>query len=134
MKRAMSMGSLWVAGAVCLVALGGMASTASADLRLDTLSSTGATTLAIPTSSNGQWSITGVQLWFNVTTGTDPAQNAASRFFYSVYSSNSNNTGDGVNRTSLIVTSPSHGDLEVYEHVSHANNTCHVSLVWTPAS
>jgi hypothetical protein len=47
---------------------------------------------------------------------------------------NSNNAGDGYAHTTMTVTSPSHGTLDVFEHVSHANNTCHLSVVWTPAS
>jgi hypothetical protein len=47
---------------------------------------------------------------------------------------NTNNAGDGYNHTTMTVTSPSHGTLDVFEHVSHANNTCHLSVVWTPAS
>jgi hypothetical protein len=44
------------------------------------------------------------------------------------------NISDSFDRTSLVVTAPTHGDLEVFEQVSHANNTCHLSVVWTPAS
>jgi hypothetical protein len=47
---------------------------------------------------------------------------------------NTNNAGDGYNHTTMTITSPSHGTLDVFEHVSHANNTCHLSVVWTPAS
>jgi hypothetical protein len=47
---------------------------------------------------------------------------------------NTTNAGDSYNRTSILVTAPIHGDLEVFEHVSHANNTCHISVMWTPAS
>jgi hypothetical protein len=46
---------------------------------------------------------------------------------------NSTSVGDGYNHTSMIVTDPVHGDLEVFEHVSHAANTCHISVIWTPA-
>jgi hypothetical protein len=46
---------------------------------------------------------------------------------------NTNNAGDGYNHTTMTVNSPSHGTLDVFEHVSHANNTCHLSVVWTPA-
>jgi hypothetical protein len=46
----------------------------------------------------------------------------------------SNNVGDSFSHTTLTVTSPSHGTLDIFEQVSHANNTCHVSVVWTPAS
>jgi hypothetical protein len=46
---------------------------------------------------------------------------------------NTTSAGDGYNRTSMIITSPAHGDLEVFEHVSHAANTCEISVVWTPA-
>jgi hypothetical protein len=48
--------------------------------------------------------------------------------------SNTNNVADGFTHDSLIVTSPTHGTLEVFEHVSHAANTCHLSVVWTPAA
>jgi|GEM_PF-6717053 len=34
----------------------------------------------------------------------------------------------------LTVTSPVHGELEVFEYVSEASNVCHISAVWTPAS
>lgn len=47
---------------------------------------------------------------------------------------NSANAGDGINHTSMIITSPSHGDLELFERASHANNTCHLSVFFTPAS
>jgi hypothetical protein len=47
---------------------------------------------------------------------------------------NTTNAGDSYNHTSILVTAPIHGDLEVFEHVSHANNTCHISVMWTPAS
>jgi hypothetical protein len=47
---------------------------------------------------------------------------------------NSNNAGDGFNHTTMTVTSPSNGTLDLFEHVSKANNTCHLSVVWTPAS
>jgi hypothetical protein len=47
---------------------------------------------------------------------------------------NTTNVADSYNHTSFLVTAPMDGDLEVFEHVSHANNTCHVSVVWTPAS
>ncbi len=48
--------------------------------------------------------------------------------------SNTTNVSDGFTHDSLIVTSPAHGTLEVFEHVSHASNTCHLSVVWTPAA
>jgi hypothetical protein len=47
---------------------------------------------------------------------------------------NTNNAGDGYNHTTLTVTAPTHGTLDIFEHVSHANNTCHLSVAWTPAS
>jgi|HubBroStandDraft_4_1064222.scaffolds.fasta_scaffold02995_7 hypothetical protein len=34
----------------------------------------------------------------------------------------------------LTVTSPIHGQLEVFEYVSEATNVCHISTVWIPAS
>jgi len=34
----------------------------------------------------------------------------------------------------LTVTSPVHGELEVFEYVSEVSNICHISTVWTPAS
>jgi hypothetical protein len=34
----------------------------------------------------------------------------------------------------LTVTSPVHGQLEVFAYVSEATNVCHISTVWTPAS
>ncbi len=34
----------------------------------------------------------------------------------------------------LTVTSPVHGQLEVFEYVSEATNVCHISTVWIPAS
>lgn len=46
---------------------------------------------------------------------------------------NTNNAGDGYNHTTLTVTASTHGTLDIFEHVSHANNTCHLSVVWTPA-
>ncbi len=36
-------------------------------------------------------------------------------------------------KTSLTVTSPGHGDLEVFQHVSQSTKTCHMSVIWTPA-
>src|SRR5581483_1334140 len=47
---------------------------------------------------------------------------------------NDNNLGDGVNHTTMTVTSPAHGILDIFEDVSHANNTCSIAVVWTPAS
>ncbi len=47
---------------------------------------------------------------------------------------NDDNLGDGYNQTTMTVAAPVHGQLQVFEHVSHANNTCHLSVVWTPAS
>ncbi len=47
---------------------------------------------------------------------------------------NTINANDSYNQTNIVITSPSHGDLEVFEHVSHAANTCHLSAVWTPAA
>jgi hypothetical protein len=44
------------------------------------------------------------------------------------------NALDSYKHTTMTVTSPSQGTFDVFEHVSHANNTCHVSVVWTPAS
>jgi hypothetical protein len=51
-----------------------------------------------------------------------------------VVESNSTNANDSYRHTTMTVTSPSQGTLDVFEHVSHANNTCHMSVVWTPAS
>jgi hypothetical protein len=34
----------------------------------------------------------------------------------------------------LTVTSPVHGQLEVFTYVSQVTNVCHISTVWTPAS
>ncbi len=34
----------------------------------------------------------------------------------------------------LTITSPVHGELEVFEYASEASNVCHISTVWVPAS
>ena len=64
-------------------------------------------------------------------TATQPASSAPLDL---IGEANTTNAGDGYNHASLVVTSPDHGDLDVFEHVSHADNTCHLSVVWTPAS
>jgi hypothetical protein len=64
-------------------------------------------------------------------TATQPASSAPLDL---IGEANTSNAGDGYNHASLVVTSPAHGDLDVFEHVSHADNTCHLSVVWTPAS
>jgi len=34
----------------------------------------------------------------------------------------------------LTVTSPVHGELEIFEYVAEVSNLCHISTVWIPAS
>jgi hypothetical protein len=46
---------------------------------------------------------------------------------------NDNALGDSYTQASLTVTSPVDGVLDVFGHVSYADNTCHLSVVWTPA-
>ncbi len=67
--------------------------------------------------------------WF--TSGMQPASPSPVDL---VGEANTTNIGDGYNHTTMTVTDPVHGQLDVYEHVSHANNTCHISVMWTPAS
>ena len=79
--------------ALALVALG--ASTASADLLLDTRSSTGGSVLAISPatgSGTGASNITGIQLFANITNGT--STDGFSKLYYSIYS-----TYSGTNST-----------------------------------
>lgn len=42
-------------------------------------------------------------------------------------------SGESYNQATLTLTAPVHGMLEVFEHVSRTNNTCHLSVTWTPA-
>jgi len=48
--------------------------------------------------------------------------------------SNSSNTNDSYRHETLTITSPVHGTLDVFQYVSHVHTSCHVSVVWTPAS
>jgi hypothetical protein len=42
--------------------------------------------------------------------------------------------GESYAQARMTITSPVHGELEVYEHASEATNECHISTVWIPAS
>jgi hypothetical protein len=106
MKRIRSLLSVCAAVAVCLAVVGGWASSASADLRLDVLSPTGGATMAVPTSSDGKWTVPDIQLWYTVTTGTNPTQNAVNRFYYSLYSTNI--TASGRDLTKININLPTY--------------------------
>jgi hypothetical protein len=48
--------------------------------------------------------------------------------------SNSTMVNDSSSFTTLVLTTPVHGTLTVFQHVSLKQNDCHMSIVWTPAS
>jgi hypothetical protein len=37
-------------------------------------------------------------------------------------------------QSTITLTQPAHGQLSVFEYVSQATNTCHLTAMWTPAS
>jgi hypothetical protein len=43
-------------------------------------------------------------------------------------------TQESYGRSTMTLTSPVHGELDVYAYASEANNVCHLSVVWTPAA
>jgi hypothetical protein len=70
------------------------------------------------------------QIWFESLT-----QNASAAPMY-LFGVTSTSAGDKESYADghLTVTSPVHGQLEVFAHASEATNVCHISTVWIPAS
>jgi hypothetical protein len=127
MNRSKSLRFVCVGIMVCACLAAGAAPSASAALRLDVLSPTGQPTMAIPSGS--QWSISGVQLRFNVTAGTDPNLDAASVVLYSIYSTSAGagTTPAGLTRVDIgmpIVQSTTWSTQSVWHFVGEDYPVC----------
>jgi len=62
---------------------------------------------------------------------TQPASSLPQSLFG--VASTSAGTKESYAQATMTLTSPTHGQLSVFEYVSEASNTCHLSVMWTPA-
>jgi hypothetical protein len=69
--------------------------------------------------------------WFN--TSTEPPSGGVPVYLFGMTAENTG-TGESYGQDRVTVTSPVHGQLELFVYANEVAEVCHVSAVWIPAS